>query len=138
MRFERLAFDTNAAVDFLRLGRPQPTIDGDVETLVLPLFVLAELELGVSRSSRREENARRLKAFVADCQLLAPDASSIPYYVRVRNMLESGRVVPRSPEKLEGLHHDLWIVALCLQHRLPLLSNDRDFDGIEGLEVLHW
>ena len=34
--------------------------------------------------------------------------------------------------------NDLWIAALCLQHTLPLLTNDRGFDSIEGLRVIHW
>jgi predicted nucleic acid-binding protein len=36
------------------------------------------------------------------------------------------------------LLNDLWIAALCLQHRLPLLTNDKDFEGIEGLDLVHW
>lgn len=34
--------------------------------------------------------------------------------------------------------NDLWIAALCLQHALPLLTNDRGFDTIDGLAVIHW
>jgi predicted nucleic acid-binding protein len=34
--------------------------------------------------------------------------------------------------------NDLWIAALCLQHNLPLLTNDRGFDHISGLTVIHW
>jgi predicted nucleic acid-binding protein len=28
--------------------------------------------------------------------------------------------------------------AVCIQHRVPLLSNDKTFDEIGGLEVMHW
>jgi predicted nucleic acid-binding protein len=34
--------------------------------------------------------------------------------------------------------NDLWIAALCLQHDLPLLTNDHGFDHIAGLTVIHW
>jgi tRNA(fMet)-specific endonuclease VapC len=34
--------------------------------------------------------------------------------------------------------NDLWIAALCIQHHLPLLTNDRGFDAIDGLETIHW
>lgn len=34
--------------------------------------------------------------------------------------------------------NDLWIAALCLQHNLPLLTNDRGFDAIAGLTIRHW
>jgi predicted nucleic acid-binding protein len=34
--------------------------------------------------------------------------------------------------------NDLWIAALCIQHDLPLLTNDGGFDHIDGLSVIHW
>jgi predicted nucleic acid-binding protein len=34
--------------------------------------------------------------------------------------------------------NDLWIAALCIQHDLPLLTNDGGFDHIPGLNVIHW
>ena len=34
--------------------------------------------------------------------------------------------------------NDLWIAALCLQHDLPLLTNDRGFDSIPNLTTIHW
>jgi tRNA(fMet)-specific endonuclease VapC len=34
--------------------------------------------------------------------------------------------------------NDLWIAALCRQHRLQLLSQDQHFDAVEGLERVGW
>jgi predicted nucleic acid-binding protein len=34
--------------------------------------------------------------------------------------------------------NDLWIAALCIQHNLPLLTNDAGFDHISRLTVIHW
>src|SRR5436853_4718186 len=33
--------------------------------------------------------------------------------------------------------NDFWIAAVCLQHSVPLLSNDKSFDEIDGLQVMH-
>jgi predicted nucleic acid-binding protein len=38
----------------------------------------------------------------------------------------------------ESKRNDFWIAALCLQHDLPRLTNDRGFDTIDGLTVIHW
>jgi predicted nucleic acid-binding protein len=138
LRYERIALDTNAAVDFFRLSRPRPAALGEARGLVMPVFVLAELRLGVLRSARKEENLRLLEQFVERCSLLAPDALTAEYYVQVRQGLPSNRTLPASSRRLEGLNHDLWIAALCLQHRLPLLTAYRDFDGIAGLELIRW
>jgi predicted nucleic acid-binding protein len=34
--------------------------------------------------------------------------------------------------------NDLWIAALCRQHSLPLISRDRHFDVVRGLERIDW
>lgn len=138
MKFEKLVFDTNAAVDFLRLDRSSPPQFRQARLLVMPLFVLAELKLGVLHSTRKEDNLRQLEVFLSRCTLLSPDLATVDHYVDVRQVIERRGSSPTNRNDREGLLNDLWIAALCLQHRLPLLTNDRDFDGIEGLEVLHW
>jgi predicted nucleic acid-binding protein len=45
---------------------------------------------------------------------------------------------PKAFERREGFGHDTWIAALCLQHDLPLLTNDALFDQVRGLDVVHW
>jgi predicted nucleic acid-binding protein len=34
--------------------------------------------------------------------------------------------------------NDLWIAALSRQHKLPILSRDRHFDAVAGVERLNW
>jgi tRNA(fMet)-specific endonuclease VapC len=138
LKYERLVLDTNAAVDFFRLSRQEPPPIQEADELVVPLFVLAELKLGIERSDRKAENAELLARFLRRCSILLPDASTPDYYLQARRSIPSGRALPATAQRLEALNHDLWIAALCVQHKLPLLTNDRDFDGIEGLEVIHW
>lgn len=138
LQFERLAFDANAAIDSIRPHRPFPQPLTQSHELFIPLFVLAELRLGVERSQRREENAAAVDDLVRRCQLLIPDVDTTDYYVRVRSEILGVRTVPQSLEKREGFGHDLWIAALCLQHGLPLLTNDSLFDQVTGLRVVRW
>ena len=52
------------------------------------------------------------------------------HYAGIRAALKkAGRPIPSN---------DLWIAALCRQHRLPLLSQDQHFDAVEGLERVGW
>lgn len=138
MRFERLALDSNAAIDLLRPDRPNPGPLLEAKGLVLPLFVLAELKFGALRPAEAQENLQASVALAERCELLAADAGTTDRYARIRVQVEATRSLPRNWQKREGLQHDLWIAALCLQHQLPLLTNDKDFDGIEGLELIHW
>jgi predicted nucleic acid-binding protein len=138
LQFDRLAFDSNAAIDSLRPGRQFPDPLKAARQLLMPLFVLAELQVGVARSTRRDENAAAVGALRTRCSLLIPDSGSVDFYVRVRAEIERVRAVPRNFEKREGFGHDLWIAALCLQHDVPLLSKDSLFNDVSGLRVITW
>ena len=134
MKFDRLAFDSNAAIDLLRQDRPSPPPFAEASALVMPLFVLAELRLGFSRANLNE----LLEQLITVSIVIAPDASTVPHYVSTRNAMLRSRTIPAKPEAQEGLSHDIWIAALCRQHDLPLLTNDRDFDHVGGLRVIRW
>ncbi len=138
MKFDRLAVDANAAADFLRPDQPTPAPLLQARELILPLFVLAELRLGVARSQQVQLNETRLTQFADACSVVSPDLGTIDHYVDVRNALMRARTAPDNPEKREGLNHDFWLAALCLQHDFPLLTRDRIFHHIADLEVVHW
>ena len=138
LQFDRLAFDANAAIDSLRPERPFPHPLTAAQQLFMPLFVLAELRVGVARSRRREENAAAVDNLCRRSLLLIPDTETIDFYVRVRGDIERVRTIPQTIEKREGFGHDLWIAALCLQHEVPLLTNDGLFRDVSGLRVVNW
>jgi tRNA(fMet)-specific endonuclease VapC len=58
------------------------------------------------------------------------DEETTVSYAAVRKELrEAGTPIPSN---------DIWIAALCLQHKYPILSRDRHFDLVEGLKRLAW
>jgi tRNA(fMet)-specific endonuclease VapC len=133
---ERLALDTNAVADYLRAYRPEPPHLATAAELFLPLPVLGELYLGAFGSDRIEENVSALEQTAVAWKLLLPDHETARLYGKIG---AKHRLPHFASPRAERAHrHDLWIAALCLQHRLPLLTNDKDFDGIEGLELIHW
>jgi len=51
-------------------------------------------------------------------------------YAAIRSELKQvGRPIPAN---------DVWIAALCRQHKLPVLSKDRHFDRVKGLRRVQW
>lgn len=126
----RLALDSNVIIALLRESgdlSPHP-FSFDV---VVPLTALGELYAGAFMSARREVNVRVIDDFIQGRTILTPDRETARHYGALRARL---RGTAPGVAKL----NDLWIAALCLQHALPLLTNDRGFDTIEGLTVLHW
>jgi len=138
MRIERLVVDAVAAVDYLNPARSAPPAFEDVDHLVLPLPVLGELRFGALNAAPSWRNlvTKQLEDFVSRCDLLLPTAETADFYAQVR----SQKTFPPNISGKRQVHllNDLWTAALCLQYQLPLLSNDRDFEGILGLELIRW
>lgn len=86
LKFERLAFDSNAAIALLRPERTTPPPFAEARSLVMPLFVLAELELGRSRQSVKSPDV--LSGLVAACTILAPDRNTIAHYAASSFLLQ--------------------------------------------------
>jgi predicted nucleic acid-binding protein len=83
-------------------------------------------------SARVSENLRLVEQLTSKWILLLPDAETAQIYGRVR--AATGRKTVMG----EGILNDFWIAALCIQHDVPLVTNDRDFDSVEGLRTINW
>lgn len=117
--------DSDAAIRLLR---------GD-ETLRRRLFGarvflsaigLGELYFGAAKSGRVDANMRAVDALAARASVLACDQETALQYGQVKARLKAaGRLIPEN---------DIWIAATALQHGLTLLSQDRHFSEVDGLE----
>lgn len=128
---ERLAVDTNAVIGWLRTETSDRPPLRSARQIVVPLPVLGELYTGAFSSQRREENLSAIGAVLAKHAVTLPDEETARIYGELRARLRL-QVIGA------GKINDMWIAALCIQHELPLLTNDRGFDVIAGLTVIHW
>ena len=128
---DRIAVDTNPVIAWFRSGTSQPFAIGDARYVALLLPVVAELYFGAFASSDRQANIAFVEEFVTKHDLVTPDGTTARIYgqLRARHRLDNIRA---------SKMNDVWIAALCIQHELPLLTNDRGFDSFENLQVLHW
>jgi tRNA(fMet)-specific endonuclease VapC len=129
---ERLAIDSSAAIDLLRARDPSRSTALPAEEIVLPLPVAGELFAGAFTSPRAKESLGLVELFISRCRLLVSDEGTARLYGELRARQGIGR--PITPSK----SNDLWIAALCIQHDLPLLTNDRGFERIARLRVVRW
>ena len=97
----------------------------------ISIIVPGELEWGVAKSSRVEENRAGLKDLLAAVQVIDLDAEVARRYGRLRAHLRSiGR--PIGP-------NDLWIAAHALARDVPLVThNVSEFGRVPGLSVETW
>jgi tRNA(fMet)-specific endonuclease VapC len=130
---EGLALDTSAAIDFIRDVRQSPPQIPSAKIVVIPLPVVGELFHGAMCSTRPDASSAIVETVINRWQPLIPDVQTARIYGDIRASLFR-KTANLSTSKI----NDLWIAALCIQHALPLLTNDRGFDRIPGLTVIHW
>lgn len=126
-----IAVDTSAAIDYLRSRPAPPQIDRATQVFV-PLPVIGELFYGALGARDPETEVAAVERLIRRWTVLYPDATTARTYADIRIHRKLNPVFTGS------LRNDLWIAAVCLQHRLPLLTNDTGFDLIPNLAVLHW
>lgn len=95
--------------------------------VALSAITVAELHVGVLAAQDVDTRARRLATLeaVADVEVLPVDENVAATWARLRiHLAESDRRLNVN---------DLWIAATALAHELPVVTQDADFDPVEGL-----
>ena len=122
--------DTTWIIEYLRgnqeiIQRLQSLRD---EGLSVAIVSLAELYEGVFRSNNPSGNKAALKDFLNGVTILTIDEGVCIIFGR-----EMARLRQRG---MSVGDMDLLIAATALRHNLTLLTQDRDFDRVQGLEII--
>lgn len=125
-----LILDTNAlsaAADGETAAR---NVLAGADRVALPVIVLGEYRLGIAQSRWQEVYENWLSECIAAVDILEiEEATSLHYAAIGLELKKAGKPIPTN---------DIWIAALCRQHSLPILSRDRHFDAVSGIERIHW
>ena len=100
------------------------------EKVATTVVTLAELNAGVLAAKTSEIRARRLRTLdaVADMTALPVDEDAAQLWALLRvHLAEAGRRVRVN---------DLWIAAIAAAKQLPVVTQDEDFDALEGVAGL--
>lgn len=98
--------------------------------LSLPVIVLGEYRYGIWQSRERKHYEQWLTESLPNYKILDIDEETTVHYASLRaEMKRAGTPIPTN---------DVWIAALCRQHTLPLLSRDKHFDSVGGLQRIAW
>jgi predicted nucleic acid-binding protein len=110
-------------------GRPIEAQALPDEGVISPVTV-AELQAGVLAAADVDTRARRLATLesIADIEVLVIDVDVAAEWARLRvHLAELGRRVNVN---------DLWIAATASAHQLPVVTQDADFDALDGVSGL--
>ncbi len=129
-RVSRLVLDTSA-YSHVRRGHPG-VLDAlaRAERVLVPITVLGELEAAFELGDRARENRRVLDDFLSEgfVDVLETTASVARHYGRVfATLRRAGTPLPAN---------DVWIAAATLDCGGTLLTFDRDFERISGIDLM--
>ena len=100
------------------------------DRLALPVVVIGEYRYGIEQSRYRARYRRWLEGLIADCTVLEVNEPTTHHYAAIcRELRQAGKPIPTN---------DVWIAALCRQHQLSLVSRDRHFDAVSGIQRFDW
>ncbi len=100
------------------------------EVMAIPVIVLGEYRYGIAQSHHRVSYERWLSSLLPDCLVLDVNEPTTQLCAGIAiELRRAGKPIPTN---------DLWIAALCRQHAMPLLSRDRHFDLVRGVQRIGW
>ena len=128
MTGNRVLLDTNIVIELFK-GESQILVYLEKQEIVyLPFAALGELLLGAYRSANTEKKLNEIKKFLSECNVLKADEATADKYARVKTgLLSKGKPIPEN---------DIWIAAIALQFDLPLYSNDKHFEEVDGIILI--
>lgn len=132
MEMSRLVLDTSAYSALFRKHHATVQLVESTENLYLTPIVLGELKAGFLLGRRGEENERSLREFLQSprVSVLAIDDETADRWAIIAAFLKKAGTPVAS--------NDIWIAASAMQHGLPILTSDRDFQKIPQIIVRHF
>ena len=99
-------------------------------TIKVPLIVIGELRAGFAAGSRTAENEQLLERFLdsANVELLSLTLETTKRFTELFKQIRTNRTAIST--------NDLWIASLALEHDIPILTLDNDFQRIKRIRVI--
>jgi predicted nucleic acid-binding protein len=120
--------DTSAIIGLLRRDS---TVEQAVDDkhFAITFVTLAELSLGVLKAARPAAAWSRIQEVIGDRQMFQVSTFTPAVYAKIYFDLErSGTMIPIN---------DIWIAAIALEAKLPLIARDKHFARVAGLQTIN-
>lgn len=125
-----MILDTNALSAAADGEPPVLELVTRAQRIAVPVIVLGEYRFGIAQSRHHATYQRWLREWITAVSVLDIDDETTHHYAAIGLELKRiGKPIPAN---------DLWIAALCRQHDLSILSRDRHFDAVPGIQRIDW
>lgn len=124
------ALDTNIVIDLFKGRRDIADKIDAAQKVYLPIPTLAELYLGAENSLRKAHHLEQISAFLKLTEVLNTSHRTAELYsVLKAHLRRQGTPIPEN---------DIWIAALAKEHDLPVITRDKHFKNLPGLQIVEW
>lgn len=125
-----IALDTSVAIRFLNGDAAIVSRVLTLPEVILRVVAVGELLFGAENSTRPLQNLPLYLEFIAACVVVPLQRETAAVYAQTRLTLKrKRRPIPMN---------DIWIAAQCLEQGWVLVTDDTDFDWVDGLILEHW
>ncbi len=125
-----LLFDTCAFIPLLSGDAAAREFFALAEGVVICPPVWSELQFGALKSGRSGSNLAKLEILRRSCRFVTIDERVGELAARLRVQLEE--------KKIQVPPNDVWIAAAARHYELPVVTFDRHFEQIPGLQLVRW
>lgn len=115
---------------FIAVGEERPLSGRPPERVAVSVITIGKLRLGVLVAESGPLRARRLET-LSEAEALDP----LPVDTQVAHAWATLRLVLRDAGKRMPIN-DSWIAATAIANGMPVASQDGDYDGVPGLQVI--
>lgn len=124
-----IVLDTNAYSALMKGDKKVEETLNHADSVLLPLFVIAELMTGFKNGNKEDENIAVLKSFEARSTVKRhfPNNETVNVFSTLFFALKkAGKPIPV---------HDIWIAATAIESAGVLITYDKHFSAITGLRI---
>lgn len=126
----RIILDTNVLIALLRNPYDFAHLFRVDDVAVLTPTVIGEFASGITATRHGEESRRAFEEFLRNPaveELPTTSSTALAYAQVYRSLKNQGTPIPTN---------DIWIAAAALEHGYPLLTRDRHFRNVQGINLL--
>ena len=119
--------DSNIVIEIFRNDAETIERVRQLKTIYIPVIVLGELYYGANKSNQTPKRTVEIEQLKRRVSLLDVTEKTAENYGEIKDKLrQKGKPIPEN---------DIWIAAIAKESGLPILTRDKHFQAVEGIQI---